>query len=98
MQSLKNNCVSIKTKVEASNLRLLERIARMENPRAVVWRGSGIPTEQQGIKVLGTPLGHDDFVATIASWSGFHSCKMFNLHGCCSSIAHQHEQTTRSVP
>ena len=31
--------------------------------RAPVWRGSGLPTAEQGIKVLGTPLGHEDFVA-----------------------------------
>ena len=41
---------------------VLERIARLQNPRAVVWRGSGIPSDQQGMKVLGTPLGHVDFV------------------------------------
>ena len=41
---------------------VLERIARFQNPRAVVWRGSGIPSDQQGMKVLGTPLGHVDFV------------------------------------
>ena len=28
-----------------------------------MWKGSGLPTELQGIKVLGTPLGHPDFVA-----------------------------------
>ena len=32
------------------------------NPRARVWRGSEVPSAQQGIKVLGTPLGHPDFV------------------------------------
>ena len=42
---------------------VLERIARIQNPQAVVWRGSNIPTELQGIKVLGTPLGHADFVS-----------------------------------
>ena len=42
----------------------LERIARVTDPEALVWRGSGLPTEQLGIRVLGTPLGHDDFVAT----------------------------------
>ena len=42
----------------------LERIAGAENPRATVWKGGGLPTDQQGIKVLGTPLGHDDFVAS----------------------------------
>ena len=41
----------------------LERIAQVENPRATVWKGGGVPTNEQGIKVLGTPLGHDDFVA-----------------------------------
>ena len=41
----------------------LERIARVIDPEALVWRGSGLPTEQLGIRVLGTPLGHDDFVA-----------------------------------
>ena len=28
-----------------------------------MWKGPGVPTREQGIKVLGTPLGHDDFVA-----------------------------------
>ena len=32
-------------------------------PLAVVWRGSDIPTADQGIKVLGTPFGHPDYVA-----------------------------------
>ena len=41
----------------------LERIARVTDPEALVWRGSGLPTEQLGIRVLGTPFGHDDFVA-----------------------------------
>ena len=30
------------------------------DPDAVVWRGSDVPTVQQGIKILGTPLGHHD--------------------------------------
>ena len=42
---------------------VLERIAQRDNPRAKVWRGSEIPTEEQGMKVLGTPLGHEAFVA-----------------------------------
>ena len=40
---------------------VLERIARANDPRARVWRGSDVPTEQQDIKVLGVPLGHHDF-------------------------------------
>ena len=41
----------------------LERAAQGVNPNARVWRGSLLPTDRQGIKVLGTPLGHPDFVA-----------------------------------
>ena len=41
----------------------LEEIARTVHPTARVWRGSGVPTEQQGMKILGTPLfGHPDYV------------------------------------
>ena len=42
---------------------MLERIAQMVNPRAKVWMGSRVPTAEQGMKVLGTPLGHEDYVA-----------------------------------
>ena len=31
---------------------------------ARVWKGSGLSTTDQGIRVLGTPLGHADFVET----------------------------------
>ena len=41
----------------------LERMARQLDPRARVRRGSQVPTDEQGIKVLGTPLGHSDFVS-----------------------------------
>ena len=41
----------------------LDQIARITHPEAVVWTGSMIPTVEQGIKVLGTPIGHPDFVA-----------------------------------
>ena len=41
----------------------LERAALAEDETAIVWRGSEeLPTHQRGIKVLGTPLGHADFV------------------------------------
>ena len=42
---------------------MLERIAQRVNPRAKVWRGSQVPTADQGMRVLGTPLGHEDYVA-----------------------------------
>ena len=40
----------------------LERVARLNDLEAIVWRGSGIPLDQQGIKVLGAPIGHPEFV------------------------------------
>ena len=39
------------------------QVARGLNPEAKVCRGSELPTQKQGMKVLGTPLGHPDFVA-----------------------------------
>ena len=41
---------------------VLERLAQQEDPEARVWTGSNVPLEQQGIRILGTPLGHDEFV------------------------------------
>ena len=40
----------------------LERIAQAVDPSARVWKGADIPTREQGVRVLGTPLGHVDFV------------------------------------
>ena len=42
---------------------LLERLAAHHNS-GPVWRGSEVHTHQQGVKILGTPLGHHDFVQT----------------------------------
>ena len=39
----------------------LEREAALENARPV-WRGSGVSSFEQGVKILGTPLGHPDYV------------------------------------
>ena len=41
----------------------MQRRAVVHNPDARVWLGSEVPTRQQGIKVPGCPLGHDDFIA-----------------------------------
>ena len=43
---------------------ILERIAQAEDPRARVWKGSNISTSEQGVHLLGTPLGHVDYVQT----------------------------------
>ena len=42
----------------------LQDIATASGSLDHVWKGSDLPTEQQGIKVLGTPVGHRDFVAS----------------------------------
>ena len=41
----------------------LQMAAVIADETAIVWRGSDVlPSHQRGIKVLGTPLGHPDFV------------------------------------
>ena len=41
----------------------LDRVAQADDPEApLVWRGGDLPLALEGIKVLGTPLGHDEFV------------------------------------
>ena len=40
----------------------LQRLAEVAKPGARVWRGSELPTEEQGIKVLGALVGHRDFI------------------------------------
>ena len=41
----------------------IDRAGRTTNVEfTTIWRGSALPTENQGIKVLGSLLGHDDFV------------------------------------
>ena len=43
--------------VKPSGCNVLHLVAATFDPIAVVWRGSELPTQQQGMKVLGTPLG-----------------------------------------
>ena len=38
-------------------------VSASKEPSVRVWRGSMVPTDRQGIKLLGTPLGHPDYVA-----------------------------------
>ena len=45
------------------NIEELTRIARQVRPDAVVWRGDhNLPLSEQGLKVLGVPIGHPEFV------------------------------------
>ena len=41
----------------------MQRAAEAADPNTRVWRGSKLPTTEQGIKILGCPLGHEDFVS-----------------------------------
>ena len=41
----------------------MDRIAQVQNPEAKVCRGSEVPVDRQGVKVLGAPIGHPPFVA-----------------------------------
>ena len=42
---------------------ILTRAARRVNPEAIVWRGdTALPRGQQGVKVLGVPVGQPEFV------------------------------------
>ena len=75
---------------------VLQQIADAAGSRAFVWRGSDLPTVKQGIKVLGTPLGHEDFVAahlrtcwnpTGPSWNGYRWCRTSSVHGLCCFTA-----------
>ena len=46
---------------------VLERMARETDRTARVWRGSEVPEDEQGMKVLGTPLGHPQYVRRFLS-------------------------------
>ena len=80
----------------------LDGVARMVNPRAVVWKGSQLPAHEQGIKVPGTPFGHPAFVAAhLERTTAEHQAlldrvptsQMSSPSG-CSSAAPQPEETS----
>ena len=53
--------------------------------RARVWKGSNIPTAEQGVRVLGTPLGHVDYVQTQLTQKLVEHDVLFQAHrGCCN--------------
>ena len=49
--------------IEPPDCQRIYAAARAFDPNFVVWRGDAtLPTEDQGVTILGTPLGHPDFV------------------------------------
>ena len=75
------------------------------DPTARVWRGSELPTVEQGIKVLGTPIGHRGYVLQMLSTiqdkhrvllDAFPQCQTSSQLGCCSFTALQHVRITTS--
>ena len=58
--------------------------ARRHDPNAVVWKGDrALPLDQQGLIVLGTPLGSVEFVQRELA-AGSLRCRIFRALGCCS--------------
>ena len=58
----------------------LSAAARMHDPQAVVWRGDqGLPTAQQGLKVLGAPVGHPDFIRSFLSQKRLEHDHLFEM-------------------
>ena len=52
-----------KSGIEPGGVAALTAAARELKPEAVVWRGDRrLPSAQQGLTVLGAPVGHPDFV------------------------------------
>ena len=76
----------------------IDRAARATNPEfTTVWRGSALPTEYQGIKVLGCPLGHDDFVhAHLERTHQTHQSAWALLLHCASAKANYSLRVVRS--
>ena len=49
--------------VPPQGIDIFTRVARRVNPEAIVWRGdTALPRSQQGVKVLGVPVGQPEFV------------------------------------
>ena len=49
--------------IEPSGVEAMTRVAQAVKSDAVVWRGNPLlPATQQGLKVLGIPIGHEAFV------------------------------------
>ena len=72
----------------------LTAAARTSDPSGVVWKS--LPASEQGLKILGTPLGIQNTCTTNSvgpvwttdcCWNAFQQCRIFNQRGCCSFCA-----------
>ena len=67
--------------------------ARVQDPRAIVWRGDQ-PVSEQGMKLLGVPLGQDEYAAKFLEKKtefqlclpGFRWSQMSKPVGCCHFV------------
>ena len=49
--------------VDPTGVEALTAAARVSDPTAIVWRGDpALPPSEQAVRILGTPLGHPDFL------------------------------------
>ena len=82
-----------------SGIEVMEAVARIFDPEAIVWRGdTALQSEDQGVRILGTPLRHPDYVrAQLQSLSATHDqliakvlprCQICSVLGwCCCIVA-----------
>ena len=83
----------------------LTAAARLIKKDARVWTGDqGIPTVEQGMRVLGSPIGHPDqsflrrkTAEHSISWNGSPSSPMYNQHGSCCCSAQLPEEISGFV-
>ena len=59
----------------------LTAAARLADPSAIMWRGDPrLPPDEQGVKILGTPLGHTSYVRSqLAALTAKHEHLISNI-------------------
>ena len=65
----------------------LQRIAQASDPCAWVWRDSELPPTMQGMKVLGTPLGHLEYVAMSLEGMRWKHSGLLEAHTVCAQYS-----------
>ena len=82
----------------------LQVAARNVDPTATVWRGDPtVPVALQGVKILGTPVGHEAFVVTnwrrrpqptLSFWTGSRPSRTYKQFGFSSCSALQRKPSS----